>query len=114
MLSCAEHNTTLCTTPHISAAEVTVTFCTVEAVVLLAVHRIDNSMLMVQEVFNRHEQCLCLCLYVSAMPGQILIVLVMVKLRVADSLPGADESGCAGGGQVCGHWPAVHWRSPHC
>ena len=111
MLSCAEHNTT-----HISAAEVTVNLCTVKAVLLLAFHRIDNSMLMLQEVSDRHKQCLCLCMFGLhwAMLDQILIVLMIAKLHVADSLSGADESGCAGGGQVCGHWPAVHWRSPHC
>ena len=56
MLSCVEHSTT-----HISAAEVTVTLCTVEAVVLLAVHGMDNSMLMVQEALAR----LCLFLYLA-------------------------------------------------
>ena len=28
---------------------------------------------------------------------------------VADPMPGAHEQGSAGGGQVCGHWAAVHW-----
>ena len=32
----------------------------------------------------------------------------------ADSLLGTDEPGGPGGGQVCGHWLAVHRGGTHC